>query len=61
MKSRRCVRKEGKKVQEGVYIVYLLLGQQVYRAEVTDILDIADITEVLDIADIASGYCKRIS
>jgi len=60
IKLRRCVRKEGKKVQEGVYTVYLLLGQQVHRAEVTDILDITDIADVSDIADIASGYCERI-
>jgi len=55
IKSRRYVRKEGKKVQEGIYTVYLLLGQQAHRAEVTDILDIADI------ADITSGHCERIS
>ena len=53
IKSRRYVRKEGKKVQEGVYIVYLLLGQQVYSVGVTDISDIADITDIVNIANIA--------
>jgi len=58
IKSRRYIRKEGKRVQKGVYTVYLLPGQQVHRAEVIDISDIADIADVLDIADIASGYHK---
>ena len=31
IKSRRYVRKEGKKVQEGVYTVYLLLGCWKYK------------------------------
>jgi len=57
IKSRRCVREEGKKVQEGVYTVYLLLGQQVHRAEVTDIWILrilrADIVNIANIADIA--------
>ena len=61
MKSRRCVRKEGKKVQEGVYIVYLLLGQQVHRAEVIDILDIADVSDIANIADIAIDLGKAVS
>jgi len=57
IKSRHCVRKEGKKVQEGVYTVYLLLGQQVHRAEVTDIRILrilrADIVNIANIVDIA--------
>jgi len=57
IKSRRCIRKEGKKVQEGAYTVYLLLDQQVYRAEVTDIWILrilqADIVNIANITDIA--------
>ena len=66
IKSRHCVKKEGKKVQEGVYTIYLLLGQQVHRAEVTDIWILrilqmsrilrilrADIINITNIADIA--------
>jgi len=58
IKSRHYIRKEGKRVQEGVYTIYLLLGQQVHRAEVTDILDIADIADITDITDITSRYYK---
>jgi len=58
IKLRHYIRKEGKRVQEGVYTVYLLPGQQVHRAEVTDISDIADIIDISDIIDITSGYHK---
>ena len=56
IKSRLYIRKEGKRVQEGVYSIYLLPGQQVHRAEVMDILDIADIADISNIVDIASRY-----
>jgi len=56
IKLKHCIKKKGKKVQKGVFIIYLLLSQRVHGAEVMDILGIADIVDVSDMADIASGY-----
>ena len=41
-----------RKYKEGVYIRTQLLGQQVLRAGIVDVLGIANIANIIDVADI---------
>ena len=56
IKSRHCIRKEGKKVQKrSIYIGNLVVGQQVLRAGIADISGITNITDIADNANIATN------
>ena len=63
IKSRRYIRKEGKKVQRrSIYISGIwLLGQQVLKAGITDVSGIINITDIIDDADIATDIADIVN